>query len=133
MEAACPNCGVKHRTLTVDDCKDRQMSEKTLSDRVLYRAKKYGWLHAHAGRLQTPDGRWLTQMAEGWPDWTFVKPGHQIIFMELKRETGEPEPEQVEWLQAMNLSGACAIVVRPSDLREGRVDQILKYGSPLVG
>jgi hypothetical protein len=127
----CPNCGVKHRTITPDECRDRKMSEKTLSDRVKYRAIKHGWKHAHAGRLQLPDGRWITPMSAGWPDWTFAKAGHRVIFMELKKELAEPEPEQVEWLQTLAQSGNHAIIVRPSDLREGRVEQIFRQGSPL--
>jgi hypothetical protein len=129
--AHCPHCGVKHRTITPDQCQDRKMSERALSDRVLYRAKKYGWKHAHAGKLQLPDGRWITPMSPGWPDWTFAKAGHRIIFMELKKELGEVEPEQAVWLQLLNLTGNFAIVVRPSDLREGRVNVILREGAPL--
>jgi hypothetical protein len=127
----CPNCGVKHRTITVDQCKDRKMSESKLRERVIYRAQKYGWKDAHAGRLQLADGRWITPMSKGWPDDTFAKPGHRIIFMELKKELGEVEPEQVDWLQLLNQTGNYAIVVRPSDLREGRVEQIFRNGSPL--
>jgi hypothetical protein len=107
------------------------MSETKLSDRVKYRAIKHGWKHAHAGRLQLPDGRWITPMSAGWPDWTFAKPGHRLLFVELKKELGEVEPEQVVWLQILAQTGNYAMVWRPSDLREGRVEQIFRHGAPL--
>lgn len=112
------------------------MSERTLQDRVLYRARKYGWKVAHAGRGQvseSPDGTplWVTPMAEGWPDLSCFKAGHAPIFMELKREQGEVSEEQLAWLQLLNQCGCRAILVRPSDLRERRVDAIFRGGSPL--
>ena len=134
---ACSNCGKRHRTLTLEQCEDRSRDENGwLKPRVLYRAKKYGWKVAHAGRgavSELPDGAkvWVTPMAEGWPDLSCFKPGHAPIFMELKREKGEVSEEQVAWLQLLNLCGCRAIVVRPSDLREGRVEAIFRGGSPL--
>lgn len=106
------------------------MSEKTLADRVLYRARKYKWKIAHAAKVETPQG-WRTAMAEGWPDYTFAKAGHNLIFAELKKEDGVVDPEQWEWLDILNSTGARAIIIRPSDLRLGRVDIVLKHGSPL--
>ena len=38
---ACPHCGVRHRTITFDECVDRSMSEATLQERV--------WGRAHFG------------------------------------------------------------------------------------
>src|ERR1035437_10004539 len=110
----CAHCGVRHRTLTAEQCEDRSMSEKTLSDRVVYRAKKYGWVGAHAGRGivgERADGTpiFVTPMSAGWPDWTFAKPGHHLVFMELKREEGEVEPAQEAWLSVLNACGAYAI------------------------
>ena len=136
MREACPHCGVKHRDITADQCLDRQMSEKTLQSRVVGRAKRRGWAVAHAGKgwvggSDDGKGSWVTPMAAGWPDLTLAKAGHQLIFLELKREQGELEPEQVVWLQLLNECGARAVVVRPSDLREGRVKAILDEGSPL--
>lgn len=112
------------------------MSEKTLQARVLYRAKKHGWKVAHAGRafvgdVESGEGQFVTPMSPGWPDLTCAKAGNRLIFMELKREQGEVEPEQWAWLALLNTCGARAIVVRPSDLREGRVEAIFKHGDPL--
>ena len=106
------------------------MTEKTLQARVVYRAKKYGWKVAHAGKGVT-EGGWVTQMSPGWPDLTCAKAGHKLIFLELKRELGEVSEEQWFWLDLLNLCGARAIIVRPSDLREGRVNTIFAEGSPI--
>lgn len=136
--SSCPHCGRNHRSLTVDQCGDRRMSERTLQDRVLYRAKKYGWTAAHAGRgwvggSEEEGGQWVTPMAKGWPDLTLAKPGHTLLFIELKREQGEVDDDQWKWLRLLNKTGNAAIIVRPSDLREKRVDRLLREGSPLGG
>lgn len=131
----CENCGVRHRTKTPEECADEQMSEKTLQGRIIDRAKRRGWRVAHAGRgfVGDPDGggQFITPMAPGWPDLTLARAGSRLIFMELKRQKGEVDEKQVEWLQLLNECGARAILVRPSDLRLGRVNAILERGSPL--
>lgn len=131
----CANCGVKHRSLTAEQCEDRAMSEVDLQKRVIYRLKRDGWKFAHAGRAwvggEGDAGHWVTPMSKGWPDLTCAKAGHRLVFLELKREQGEVEPEQLEWLALLNATGARAVVIRPSDLREGRVDAITRQGSPL--
>lgn len=110
------------------------MSERTLQDRVVDRAKRRGWKVAHAGRAwagnaETGEGHWVTPMSPGWPDLVLAKasapPGRRVIAMELKKEQGEVAPEQWEWLELLNACGIPAVVVRPSDLREGRVNAIL--------
>lgn len=110
------------------------MSERTLQSRVVDRAKRRGWRVAHAGRgwvgdQETGQGQFVTPMSPGWPDLFLVKPtapaGRRAIAIELKREQGEVEPEQWEWLELLNLCGIPAVVIRPSDLREGRVNAIL--------
>lgn len=133
----CPSCKrtVKHR-LGVEWCQDRQMSEKSLQERVIRRAKLRGWKVAHAGRawvgdVESGNGQMITPMAKGWPDLTLAKAGHKLIFMELKRQDGELEDEQVEWLRLLNECGAVAVLVRPIDLREGRVNWVLDHGSPI--
>ena len=132
----CPHCGVRHRSLTPDQCQDRHVTEDSLTDRVVYRSKKWGWTQAHAGRGIVgvrDDGSpiIITPMAVGWPDRTFCKAGHRIIFMELKRELGEVTEEQWFWLKLLNLTGNRAIIVRPSDLRGGKVDAIFRLGAPV--
>lgn len=132
----CPNCGVRHRTITFDQCLDRSMTERTLQERVVGRAKRRGWRVAHAGKgwvggSEEEGGQWVTPMAKGWPDLTLAKEGHNLIFMELKTEEGKVDDEQWMWLRLLNLTGNKAIIVRPSDLREGRVTAVLNQGSPI--
>lgn len=120
-----------HRQLTAVECTDRQLSESKLQQRVVYRAKKYGWRTAHAGKGLLGNV-WATPMAPGWPDLTCVKAGHYVIFIELKSEKGKLAPEQVEWLELLNKTGNFGIVIRPSDLRLKKVDEIFRVGAPLV-
>jgi hypothetical protein len=132
----CPHCGKRHRTVTADQCADRAMLEATLTARVLYRARKYDFKGAHAKRAYLPgkdgeQGLILTPMPKGWPDWGFFKAGHRPIFLELKREQEDATPEQLEWLQLLAACGCAVGIIRPSDLREGRVEAIFKQGSPL--
>ena len=135
MIEPCPHCQVKHRLITAEECLDRSMTEKTLQDRVVGRAKRAGWTVAHAGRAwvggEGEAGSWITPMSPGWPDLTLAKAGHRLIFLEIKREHGEVEEVQWTWLRLLAQCGARAAIIRPSDLREGRVKAILDEGSPL--
>lgn len=122
----CPHCGKKHRVLTPDECLDRRMTEKTLQNRVVARAKSRGWDVKHVGKgLTGADGVWVST-AKGFPDLFMLHEGQQrALAIELKREQGEFEPGQLEYLQLLNLCGIPAVTIRPSDLREGRVNAIL--------
>jgi hypothetical protein len=135
LATICPVCGVKHRTKTAEECADERMPERTLQDRVVDRAKRRGWKVAHAGKgwvgnAETGEGQFITPMSPGWPDLTLAKPGNRLIFMELKKETGVVSEDQVVWLQLLNQTGNVAVVIRPSDLRMGRVNAILTGGRP---
>jgi hypothetical protein len=132
----CRVCGRRHRTLTSEQCLDRQMTEKTLQTRVVGRAKRRGWRTMHvAPGIATFDSTgepiYLTAADAGWPDITLAKPGHRLIFFEFKREQGEVTDVQLEWLQLLNQTGNFAVVVRPSHLRTGAVGEILKTGAPV--
>lgn len=131
----CPSCKrpIKHRE-GLEWCQDRQMSERTLQDRVVDRAKRRGWKVAHAGKgwvgdQETGAGQFITPMAPGWPDLMLFNPrmeGYKAIAMELKRQTGEVSDDQWYWINLLNLCGIPCVVIRPSDLREGRVNGILE-------
>lgn len=124
--AFCPHCGVKHRVLTPDQCVDRRMTEKTLQNRVVARAKKRGWDVKHVGKgLTGADGVWVST-AKGFPD-LFMLHGEQrrVLAIELKREQGEYEPGQLEYLRLLNQCGIPAVTIRPSQLRDGTVNAIL--------
>lgn len=45
--------------------------------------------------------------------------------MELKREQGVVAENQYQWLALFNECGIPAVIIKPSDLREGRLDAIL--------
>ena len=130
----CPSCHkpVRHR-LGTEWCADRQMSEKTLQDRVRQRAKARGWRIMHVGKAvpaydETGKPVWITSADPGWPDLFLLNPKrapHRLA-IELKRQDGEVSEVQLEYLEMMNLCGIPAVVVRPSDLRLGRVNAILE-------
>lgn len=105
------------------------MTERTLQDRVIDRAKRRGWTVAHAGRgwvgdAETGEGQFITPMAPGWPDLFMLRPPRALA-IELKREQGVVSPEQWAWLKRLNACGIPAVIVRPSDLRLGNVNAIL--------
>lgn len=125
----CSNCGARHRTLTTEQCKDRKMSERTLQKRVIYHAKRRGWVVAHVGRgyVGGDGGQFVTQMTPGWPDLVLFNPKsiHPVVAMELKREQGVVADNQYQWLELFNACGIPAVIIKPNDLREGRLDAIL--------
>lgn len=132
----CPSCKrpVKHRK-GVEWCQDMQMSESTLQDRVRGRAKTRGWTVAHAGKgwvgdQETGAGQFITPMLPGWPDLFLLNAkmpeGRRAIAMELKRQDGEVDDKQWDVLRLLNACGIPAVVIRPADLREGRVNAILE-------
>ena len=131
LRPQCPHCGVRHRGRSHEERADRQMSERTLQDRVVGRAKRRGWRVAHAGRgiaafdaLGNPI--FVTPMSKGWPDLFMLnEKRHRALVIELKREDGEVDEAQFDWLAAFIVCGIPAVVVKPSDLRLGRVDAIL--------
>jgi hypothetical protein len=124
--AFCPHCGVKHRTITPDECSDRRMSEKVLQARVVARAKKRGWVVKHVGKGMTGvDGVWVST-AKNFPDLFMLHEGQRrVLAIELKREQGDFEEGQLEYLQLLNICGIDAVVIRPSHLRDGTVNAIL--------
>lgn len=113
------------------------MSEATLQDRVVGRAKRRGWKVAHAGKgwvggTEAEGGQWVTPMAKGWPDLTLAKEGHSLIFIELKREDGVVDDDQWTWLRLLGLTGNKVAIIRPQHLRDGTVTAILNQGAPLT-
>lgn len=128
--ALCPHCGRKHRTLTPDECADRRMSEKTLQSRVVGRAKRAGWDVKHVGKgtvaTDAAGNPIIVSSAKSFPDLFMLHRGMRMaLAIELKREQGDFEEGQLEYLQLLNLCGIPAVVIRPSDLRKGIVTAIL--------
>jgi hypothetical protein len=110
------------------------MSERTLQDRVVDRAKRRGWKVAHAGRgwvgdAETGEGQFITPMSPGWPDLFMLNPRkapYRLAIELKKRGRGRFARAAGRWLELLNACGIPAVVVRPSDLREGRVNAILE-------
>jgi hypothetical protein len=101
---------------------DRKMLEATLNNRVLYRAKKYGWRVLRIQRALA-NGAWRTPAGKGFPDLMLV--GRTVMFRELKRELGKLRPDQEAWRDALVAAGADWGVWRPSDLRLGVIEDEL--------
>lgn len=128
--AFCPHCGVKHRTKTPDDCLDERMSEKTLMQRARGRAERRGWDVKHVGKgiaAFDAEGKAIfVSTAKSMPDFFMLNKGQRRrLAIEFKRQKGTFEEGQLEYLQLLNWCGIPAVVIRPSDLRDGTLDAIL--------
>jgi hypothetical protein len=100
----------------------RSITERALQDKVIDYARLCGWLvcHFHDSRKEVilPSGRSVLvgdEDAAGFPDTVLVR-GTDLIFAEIKRETGRVEPEQQLWLDRLaRVPGVSVCVWRPSD------------------
>ena len=84
------------------------ITEKQFEAQVRQMAKMFGWLYYH-----TFLSKWSSA---GFPDCVFVR--ERVIYAELKSETGQPTPEQYEWLEALADAGQEVYLWRPSDFDE---------------
>lgn len=87
----------------------REITEKDWQNQVLKLAATCGWSWYHTHRSE--------RSPAGFPDLTLWGRG-RIIFAELKRETGELSPKQVEVITGLRANGAEVYVWRPRDLDE---------------
>lgn len=127
----CPSCKkpVKHRG-GVEWCIDHRMSEKTLQARIVGRAKRRGWDVKHVGKgIAAFDGNGepiYVSTAKSFPDLFMLHPVALLVqAIECKKEDGEYEPGQLEYLQLLNACGIPAVTLKPHHLRDGTVDAIL--------
>lgn len=82
-------------------------SEAAFQQQVLNLATLYDWAsyHTHDSRRSQP----------GFPDLVLVRDG-DLIFAELKTETGRVRPDQARWLAMLeNVQGVDVYLWRPSD------------------
>ena len=87
------------------------MTEAQLQAAVIKLCKLYG-LRYHHQKIS------IGSIA-GWPDLVIV--GRQLIFRELKSETGKVTGQQVEWRDVLGRAGQDWALWRPSDLASGRI------------
>ena len=92
----------------------RTVTEAQWQAQVVEYAQLRGWMVAHFRAGQTSKGVWMTQVAAdgaGFPDLVLARNG-EVLFAELKRETGKVSEAQQAWLAQLPAS----FVWRPSDL-----------------
>jgi hypothetical protein len=94
-----------------------RVDEASFQAVVVETARLAGWRVAHFRAARTKDG-WrvpITADGHGWPDLVLVRPP-RILFAELKSESGELRPRQLEWLDALRLLPQVEVFLwRPSD------------------
>lgn len=100
------------------------MTEKELQAAVIEAAHLFGWRVAHFRPALTQSGKWATAMQgdPGYPDLTMARDG-EILFVELKSETGRIRPEQKIWIDALTPH---VVVWRPSDWINGTIVDVLR-------
>lgn len=82
-------------------------SEAAFQQQLVQLAAFYGWdlvYHTHDSRRSQP----------GFPDLVLVREP-EILFVEVKTQTGRVRPEQARWISALTACGLEALIVRPAD------------------
>lgn len=90
----------------------KKETEKSFMETVVSLAKLKGWLvyHTYDSRKSEP----------GFPDLVIVRDG-EVMFIELKTDTGAVTEEQDKWIEALRKcegENLCVVVWRPSKLKE---------------
>lgn len=98
-----------------------QISEADWQQQLLKLAHDLGWKHMHVRRSIGKGRRWTTATnVAGWPDLTLYRPAKdatgELIFVEVKSETGTVEDDQVVVHEELRRAGQEVFVWRPSDL-----------------
>ena len=95
-----------------------EITEKQFETQVKSVARMFGWMYYHTWRsIHSP---------AGFPDCCFLR--ERVVWAELKRENGQPTPEQYEWLEALAEAGQEVYLWRPSDMEPngGEILEVLK-------
>ena len=95
---------------------DQTAEEKALLKSIIEEAEWQGWraYHATDSRLNTIYG----ETGEGFPDLVLIRPP-DLLIVETKAESGQPEPAQLIWLGAfMQVTRIHVQVWRPRDQAE---------------
>ena len=98
------------------------MTETELQGTIVKMAEGLGWCvkPSSQGSQNTPRRPVKNRTANGFPDLVLARDG-EVLFLELKTETGRLTTEQAGWQLALP---HCE-TIRPSDLARGRVDELL--------
>lgn len=99
--------------MTVANIRGARTSEADWQATVVDLAQLRGWMVHHQRPARTRDG-WRTAVAydgAGFPDLVLARAG-QVLFLELKTDTGRPTSRQLDWLREL---GDHAHIIRPSD------------------
>lgn len=90
------------------------ITEKQFESQIRDLAKTFGWFYYHTWRsIHSP---------AGFPDCVFVR--ERVVYAELKKEDGQPTPEQYEWLVALTEAGEEVYLWRPGDFE--RIVEVLR-------
>jgi predicted type IV restriction endonuclease len=109
------------KRLSPSDKALRAITERDWQNQIHRLAFSLGWKYYHAPDNRPVHGR-IQKIVAGFPDLVLVK-GNRLIFAELKKELGVVADAQVEWLAALEATGAECYIWRPSQVRE--VQEIL--------
>ncbi len=99
------------------------MTETELQGTIVKMAEGLGWCVKPHDKANTGNGNQRAhrnRTANGFPDLVLARDG-EVLFLELKTETGRLTTEQAGWQLALP---HCE-TIRPSDLARGRVDELL--------
>ena len=96
-------------------------TEASLQSKVVELARLYNWAVYHTWNSRNS--------AKGFPDLCLARPlvdgTAQLMFMELKTETGKVSAEQTFWIELLNaVPGVSAAVFRPSNW--DRIEKLLR-------
>jgi Holliday junction resolvase len=96
----------------VTRCREETHLQAAVEAELRLRGRKY--MHHHDSR----------RSVRGWPD-VFAVKGSRSVAIEIKTMTGCVSREQAEWLDALNVAGIEALVVRlPRDW--ARIAEVLR-------
>ena len=117
------------KKLTQEQVICRSISEDSILQAVTDLAVALGAkvYHFRDSRRGIGDGMFVGDAgAKGYPDLTIILPWG-VWWIECKKELGKVRPEQQECLDAINRAmPGHALVARPSNWRNGEIEQILK-------
>ncbi len=103
-----------------------KLSEAEWQKQVIDLAHVYGWTVAHFRPARTAHG-WRTPVSadgKGFPDLVLVR-HDELIFLELKSDTGRLSNEQKDWLEKLSkVPGISVALLKPSQF--GDLEWMLK-------